>query len=51
MTFDPVSLYFVASSSDRARVRAAILRQGAAADRQWLRRPTRLVAWRRVGRP
>ena len=51
MTFDPVSLYFVASSSDRARVRAAILREAAAADRQSRRRPTRLVAWRRLRHP
>jgi hypothetical protein len=53
MSFDPVSLYFVASSSDRARIRAATLRQVAAGapDRHWRRRPTRVAAWRRVRKP
>ena len=52
MSFDPVSRYFVATSSDRARVRAATLRESAAgaADRQWRRRPTRVFTWRRLGR-
>jgi hypothetical protein len=50
MSFDPVSLYLVAASSDRARVRAATLREVAAGapDRHWRRRPTRVPAWRRL---
>ena len=53
MTFDPVSLYLVAASSDRARLRAATLREVAAgaADRHWRRRPTRVAAWHRVRHP
>ena len=53
MSFDPVSLYLVSVSSDRARVRAAALREVAAGapDRHWLRRPTRVAGWRRVRHP